>query len=131
MHKWIGTYNLFLITIIRFFKWWYFRDIALKNRKKPKTVDNISRLKRKEQSIYKPTDLWTKEDELLFIKYCPSKHNKCSHATSRDTNCRLQTYILRKQYHYYQLKQMQYILSVIYPMTTHKLKFWRLHIDYN
>ena len=113
MHKRIGTYNLFLITIIRFFRWWYFRDIAPKNRKKSKTVDNITRLKIKEQP-YKPTNLWTKEDELLFIKYCPSKHIKCSHATSRDTNCRLQTYILRKQYHYYQLKQMQYILSVMF-----------------
>ena len=36
-------------------------------------VMNIQNFKRKEQSIYKPTDLWTLEDDLLFLKYCPNK----------------------------------------------------------
>jgi hypothetical protein len=45
-------------------------------------------LKRKEQSIYKPTDLWTLEDDLLFLKYCPNKRDRCYHAISRDTSCR-------------------------------------------
>jgi integrase len=45
-------------------------------------------LKRKERSIYKPTDLWTGEDNLLFLKYCPSKRNKCFHSMAYDTGCR-------------------------------------------
>ena len=45
-------------------------------------------LKRREQSIYKPTDLWTEEDDILFLRYCPSKRMKCYHAISRDTSCR-------------------------------------------
>ena len=45
-------------------------------------------LKRREQSIYKPTDLWTVEDDLLFLKYCPNKRDRCYHAISRDTSCR-------------------------------------------
>jgi hypothetical protein len=45
-------------------------------------------LKRKETSIYKPTDLWTTEDDLLFLKFCPSKRMKCYHAMARDTSCR-------------------------------------------
>ena len=45
-------------------------------------------LKRKEKSIYKPTDLWTQEDDILFFKYCPSKRDRCYHAISRDSSCR-------------------------------------------
>ena len=45
-------------------------------------------MKRKEVSIYKPTDLWTQEDDLLFLKYCPSKRDRCYHVVSRDLSCR-------------------------------------------
>jgi integrase/recombinase XerD len=55
---------------------------------RPEVIDNIPQLKRKEQSIYKPTDLWTVQDDILFLKYCPSKRIKCYHAMSRDTGCR-------------------------------------------
>ena len=54
----------------------------------PSIMDNIPQLKRKETSIYKPSDLWTKDDDLLFLKYCPSKRDRCYHAISRDTSCR-------------------------------------------
>ena len=49
---------------------------------------NIPIIKRKEVSIYKPTDLWTEEDDALFYKYCPSSRDRCWHAVSRDTGCR-------------------------------------------
>jgi integrase len=88
MHKWIGTYNLLLVTLVRFFKWLYFPHLPPINRKKPAVLENIPRLKRKEQSIYKPTDLWTKEDDVIFLKYCPSKRIRCYHAVARDTSCR-------------------------------------------
>jgi integrase len=45
-------------------------------------------LRRREQSIYKPSDLWTEQDDLLFLNYCPSKRDKCYHMISRDTGCR-------------------------------------------
>jgi len=32
--------------------------------------------------------LWTQEDDLLFLKYCPSKRDRCYHAISRDSSCR-------------------------------------------
>jgi integrase len=66
----------------------YYPDIEQNKRPKPSIVDNIPQLKRKEKSIYKPTDLWTTEDDLLFYEYCPSKPIKCYHAISRDTSCR-------------------------------------------
>jgi integrase len=88
MHRWIGTYNIYRMHLIRLFKWLYYPDLESDSRPKPEMIQNISRLKRKEQSIYKPTDLWTVDDDLLFLKYCPSKRIKCYHAMSRDTGCR-------------------------------------------
>jgi integrase len=88
LHKWIGTYNTYRMHLLRFFKWLYYPDIEPHKRPRPEVVDNIPQLKRKEQSIYKPTDLWTVQDDLLFLKYCPSKRIKCYHVMSRDTGCR-------------------------------------------
>jgi hypothetical protein len=51
-------------------------------------IHNIPQLKRKEKSIYKPTDLWTAEDDSLFLKYCPSPRDRCYHAMSRDSAAR-------------------------------------------
>jgi integrase/recombinase XerD len=88
LHKWIGTYNQYTVLLIKFFKWLYYPDIEPHKRIKPQVVENIFQLRRKEQSIYKPTDLWTREDDLLFLRYCPSKRDKCYHMISRDTGCR-------------------------------------------
>lgn len=88
MHRWIGTYNLQLICITRFFKWLFNPVLDQRQRPKPKVVQNIPQLKRKEVSIYKPTDLWTLEDDLLFLKYCPSTRDRCYFAISRDLSAR-------------------------------------------
>jgi integrase len=87
-HKWIGTYNLYKEYLQRFFKWLYFPYIEPSKRPKLAILENIPKLRRKEQSVYKPSDLWTAKDDLLFLKYCPSKRMKCYHAMSRDTSCR-------------------------------------------
>ena len=88
LHRWIGTYNLYGIQLMRFFKWLYFPDIEYKQRPKPSVIENIHQLKRKEKSIYKPTDLWTPEDDSLFLKYCPNPRDRCYHAMSRDSAAR-------------------------------------------
>jgi hypothetical protein len=88
LHKWIGTYNLYRIGLMRFFKWLYYPDIEQAKRPKPHSIENIPRLKRKEKSIYKPTDLWIPEDDLLFLKYCPSARDRCYHTMSRDSAAR-------------------------------------------
>jgi integrase len=88
LHKWIGTYNLYRIQLMRFFKWLYYPNVEQKNRPKPSVIENIPQLKRKEKSIYKPTDLWTAEDDSLFLKYCPNPRDRCYHAMSRDSAAR-------------------------------------------
>jgi integrase/recombinase XerD len=89
LHKWIGTYNLRRIYLLRFFKWLYSPEIDEPNKRPiPEVMKDIPKLKRKEQSIYKPTDLWTTSDDLVFLKYCPNVRDRCYHAVSRDLSCR-------------------------------------------
>ena len=88
LHKWIGTYNHYLILLSKFIKWLHYPDIPSRERPKPACITNLSTLKRKEKSIYKPTDMWTQQDDLLFLKYCPSKRDRCYHAMARDSSCR-------------------------------------------
>jgi integrase len=89
LHKWIGTYNTRRIYVLRFFKWLYNPDIEPAKRPTPEhVIGNIPSFKRKETSIYKPTDLWTEEDDALFLKYCPNKRDKCYHTMSRDLSAR-------------------------------------------
>jgi integrase/recombinase XerD len=88
LHKWIGTYNLFRIILVKFFKWFYSPDIESDKRPKPPIVENIPQLKRKEKSVYKPSDMWTAQDDLIFLRYCPSKRMKCYHTMSRDLSAR-------------------------------------------
>ena len=66
LHKWIGTYNTYRMHLMRFFKWLYSPDIEPDKRPKPEVVQNIPQLKRKEKSIYKPTDLWTPQDDSIL-----------------------------------------------------------------
>lgn len=88
LHRWVGTYNIYRIHLLRFFKWLYYPSMEPAGRVKPPILENIPMLKRKEISCYKPSDMWTPQDDLLFLKYCPSKRDKCYHAMSRDLSCR-------------------------------------------
>jgi integrase len=88
LHQWIGTYEFSRVILLRFFKWLYYPNHESKSRPKPDIMSNIPRVIRRETSIYKPTDLWTEEDDVLFYKYCPSVRDRCYHAVSRDTGCR-------------------------------------------
>jgi integrase len=87
-HKWIATYNHRLVCFIRFFKWLYSPDIEPSQRQKPSVIQNIPALKRKEKSAYKPSDLWTTEDNIIYLKYCKNKRDKCFHALVIETSCR-------------------------------------------
>lgn len=88
LHKWIGTYNLYKVLLDYFFKWLYYSAAGPENRPKPACIENIPRLKRKEKSVYKPSDLWSVEDDILFLKYCPFPRERCYHAMSKDSSCR-------------------------------------------
>jgi hypothetical protein len=88
LHKWIGTYNTYNIIITKFFKWLYYPGIEQNKRKKPPVIYDIPKLTRKEKSVYRPSELWTSEEDLLFLKYCPSSRIRCYHMIQRDIGCR-------------------------------------------
>jgi integrase/recombinase XerD len=48
----------------------------------------INKLPRKMQSRYNPSDIWESREHLIFLKYCPSKRDKCYHAIANDTSAR-------------------------------------------
>jgi hypothetical protein len=48
----------------------------------------ILQLKRKEISCYKPSDLWSQEDDLLFLKWVTNKRDRCYHTMARDLSAR-------------------------------------------
>jgi integrase len=87
-HKWVGTYNLRRQIFLKFFKWLYYPDKEAPKRPIPEVMRDIPLIKRKEQSIYKPDDLWSVEDDRLFLKYCPDKRIRCYHTIARDTSAR-------------------------------------------
>jgi integrase/recombinase XerD len=96
LHKWIGTYNTKFVTISRFFKWLYYPNVEDPKRRnelsvldrKPDCIIGIKRLKRKEVSCYRPSDLWTQEDDLLFLKWVTNKRDRCYHTMARDSSAR-------------------------------------------
>jgi integrase/recombinase XerD len=88
MHKWVGTYNQIFARIARFFKWYHNRDIPPSKRPEPQVIQNIGRQKRLEEQTYNDNDVWTLGDDILFLKYCPSKRDRCFHMMSRDTGTR-------------------------------------------
>jgi integrase len=96
IHKWIGNYELTRIILLRFFKWLHAglnrNDIPAKQRPTPDVMLNIPPIRRRKNeqySKYKPTDLWTEEEDAIFYKYCPSARDRCYHAVGRDTGCRV------------------------------------------
>jgi integrase/recombinase XerD len=81
---------------MRFFKWLYYPGVAsseernkLSNaQKEPQCIMDIPKLRRREKSCYKPSDLWSQEDDLLFLKWVTNKRDRCYHTMSRDLSGR-------------------------------------------
>jgi integrase len=96
LHKWIGSYNSKLVVLPRFFKWLHYPNVEDPKRRnqlpalesKSDCIMGIKRLKRKEISCYKPSDLWTQEDDLLFLTWVTNKRDRCYHTMARDLSAR-------------------------------------------
>jgi len=96
-HKSIGTYNMRQMILSKFFRWFYnvyvnkntnVGYIDHKNWVTPSCMLGIKQLPRKEKSAFKPSDIWTEEDNTLFLKYCPEIRDRCYHAMACDTSAR-------------------------------------------
>jgi integrase len=88
--KWVGSYNGRQLVFSSFFRWLYDErdEQDPKKRITPSCMIGIRRLPRKEKTPYKPADLFTARNNEIFLKYCPSKRDRCFHAMAIDTSCR-------------------------------------------
>jgi hypothetical protein len=57
-HRSIGTYSGRQIILLNFLRWLYNQDTHDLKRITPLCMQGIRRLRRKETSLYKPSDLW-------------------------------------------------------------------------
>lgn len=87
--KWIGSYNSRQMILNKFFRWLYNTDEPdPKRRVTPVCMRGVKKLPRQEKSPYKPTDLWDSNEHSIFLKYCPSKRDRCYHAMANDMSAR-------------------------------------------
>lgn len=88
-HRSIGTWNSRQMLFLKFFRWLYNQNEAdVKKRLTPDCMKGIKQLPRKELSPYKPEDMWTSEENAVFLKYCPFPRDRCYHAMATDTSAR-------------------------------------------
>ena len=88
-HKWIGSYNGRQMILNKFFKWLYNPDEPnSKERVTPPCMQGVKKLPRQERSPYKPSSLWEAREHVIFLKYCPSKRDRCYHAMANDMSAR-------------------------------------------
>jgi integrase/recombinase XerD len=94
LHRWINTYNIRLTAISKFFRWLYsskFNGLAAgltTSAVTPPIITGMKRLNRREKTPYQAKDLWTCEDDAIFLKYCEDERLKCYHVMARDTSGR-------------------------------------------
>lgn len=86
---WISTYNQRLTTFLKFYKWLNYRHISPSRlRPKPALLEGIPFLQRKELTPVKASDLWTQEEDKVFLKYCDDDRMKLFHTMADDTSAR-------------------------------------------
>lgn len=87
--SWIGSYNIRQLIFYTFFKWFYNQDEPdHKKRLVPDCMKGIKRINRKDKIKYNASDLWETREHILFLKYCPSKRDRCYHSMALDTSAR-------------------------------------------
>lgn len=86
--KWINTHNHRAVIYQKFFKWLYAPALPTKERPVPVVVRDLPLIKRKEKTHIQAKDLWTPEDDILFLKYCNDPRVTFYHMMSLDTSAR-------------------------------------------
>jgi hypothetical protein len=66
----------------------YEPDVVSHSRKTPEFLTDLRSLKRKEKTTCCAKDLWTHEEDELFLKYCPDKRLRLYHIMARETSGR-------------------------------------------
>jgi integrase len=88
-HKWVGSYNARQMILSKFFRWLCNpNEPDPRKRLSPPCMNGVKKLPRQEKSPYKPSQLWDAREHAIFLKYCPSKRDRCYHAIANDMSAR-------------------------------------------
>src|SRR5690606_2556085 len=66
----------------------HYPDIEPSKREKPAIVEGLPYYKKKEATSVKAQDLWTPEDDKVFLKYCEDPRVQLYHTMADDTSAR-------------------------------------------
>lgn len=86
--KWVNSHNVRGSMFMKFFKWLYYPDLPAESRPKPDVIKNITIMPKPELTNVEAKDLWTAEEDRIFLKYCLDPRISWYHAASDDTSCR-------------------------------------------
>jgi hypothetical protein len=86
--KWISTHNNRVVMYQKFFKWLAHPDQPPRERAAPDIVRDIPLHKKKEKTHVKAKDLWTPEEDAIFLKYCEDPRLQFYHMGALDTSAR-------------------------------------------
>ena len=87
--KWIGSYNGRQIILNKFFRWLYNPDEPdQRKRITPACMQGIKRLTAKAKNIVQAIRYLGTTEHAIFLRYCPSKRDRCYHAMAIDTSAR-------------------------------------------
>jgi len=89
----IESYNQSVVRIQSFFKWLYQPSIPTKRRKLPDFLQDLDLRSDKRKDRYTASDMWTWNEDKIFLKYCRSKKLKAYHAISRELAARGHEYL--------------------------------------
>ena len=71
LHKWIGTYNISVIKIISFFRWFYQPTLHSNDRSTPEFLNNLRCIKRKEKTTISAEDAMDNRRGRLISQVLP------------------------------------------------------------
>jgi hypothetical protein len=87
--RWISSYNSRQMILNKLFRWLYNSDECdQKKRITPPCMTGVRKLPRGQSSPYKPSDLWDSREHSIFLRYCPSKRDRCYYAMTNDMSAR-------------------------------------------
>src|SRR5215213_2263921 len=87
--SWISTYNQRASVISKFFKWSTQPDLKPKERQMPPMLRGLTtHFTNKEKTPVQARDLWSEQDNAIFMKYCEDARLACYHMIAHDTGAR-------------------------------------------
>jgi hypothetical protein len=86
--RWINSFNTRAMIVSKYFKWLAYPDLKQEEKNRmlplPPALKGLRFVRKKgPKSRVKNADLWTLEEDAIFLKYCEDPRTACYHAMAR------------------------------------------------